>query len=776
MSVGTAFWRAIMFEPRVKLVGFVALPLILSTPPVMSAALEEVIVTAQKREQSLQDVPLAVSVVTSEQLVDNNINNIEDLTKIVPSLRIGGGTSPDSLRIRGVGTDVFSVAVEPNVSVVVDGVPLARNSLASFQFNDIERIEVLRGPQGTLFGKNSSAGLVQIITQDPSDEVQTRFSANYEAPQHFSGDQQIYQFSTSGPFSDALGARLTGYVKDLDGHIEDTEQGQDLGDVQEYGLRGKLRWDASETLTARLAMEYAERDAEPYSIVYASASPELQARDPGTEFGSGNRQSRSFGGNKDNPENAGTQLTVDWTVNDFTLTSISSYRDAKQPGSLGISNLAGDSVDSVQTADVKIRTTTQELRVSSPQSESFEYTLGTLYFENKVDRGFDRLSTDYPLSLAAGTPSFPGEPTVMNHEYMESYVNTRNIGIFAHSIWHFTDRWHLTTGVRYINEQLDTAFTTFSTASLESSGTVLRDARFTAPRTSIQDKAPIGTLSLQYDWGEHSILYSTLSSGYRGGAFNIVEGADEEAIEQPVKPEKSKSVEVGIKSRLFDGQLELEADVFLSRFRNFQAQVLDLTGGISTDFRLANAGELESRGVELDFRARPMDSVIIYGSLLYNKAEFNDFDAQCFVGQLPGEAGGVDIDGDGSCDYQDAAGGTLPNAPEWSGSLTTRYDHPLDNSSNIYGQLSGRWQSEVQFNTEQHPLTKQDGYAILDLRVGWQSASQAFEVAAYVNNLLEKHYVVAKIPLSLTNDRRDVLHGLPVSADRVFGMLITWNF
>lgn len=191
----------------------------LATLPAASMAndakLEEVIVTAQKRSQNLQDVPMAVTALGREMLQDNAVNSVEDLTKLVPSMRFTPGDDPanNSIRIRGVGTDVFSIAVEPNVSVVVDDVPLARTEMASFEFADLERVEVLRGPQGTLFGKNSTAGLIHVISRDPAPEFEAFVRAIYEDRDEFPGHMAKTQFGASGQLTDNLGMRVTGFYK-----------------------------------------------------------------------------------------------------------------------------------------------------------------------------------------------------------------------------------------------------------------------------------------------------------------------------------------------------------------------------------------------------------------------------------------------------------------------------------------------------------------------------------------------------------------------------------
>uniref|UniRef100_UPI00356A9053 TonB-dependent receptor domain-containing protein n=1 Tax=Spongiibacter sp. TaxID=2024860 RepID=UPI00356A9053 len=164
-----------------------------------------------------------------------------------------------------------------------------------------------------------------------------------------------------------------------------------------------------------------------------------------------------------------------------------------------------------------------------------------------------------------------------------------------------------------------------------------------------------------------------------------------------------------------------------------------------------------------------------FGSFLYNKAQFNEFVTQCFVGQEAGERGGEDINGDGSCDRQDVSGGTLPNAPEKSLSITGRYEWLIDDDM-VYLQLGARWQDDVQYSAEQHPLTIQEAYSIWDLRSGWRSMGDQLEIAGYVNNLFAQHYTVGFFPLSMKNDRRDLAHFIPANADRTFGVSVNYEW
>ncbi len=762
---------------------------IISMSSLSIAQLEEVIVTAQKREQSMQDVPMAITAIGGRMLENNEINSVSDLSKLVPSLKFTPGDSPknNSIRVRGVGTDVFSSAVEPNVSVVLDNVPLARTSLANFDFADVERVEVLRGPQGTLFGKNASAGLIHVVTRDPHSEFEARSRYSYDQASDFDSDMWKFQASLSGPLTDALGARLTIYKKSTDGHIYDLTTKDHIPSSESRGARLKFKWDVNDVLTLSLIGEYSEFDGESYPMVQRSANPGIERSNDPINASEDNRQARTVSGTDSDSETEALTLLVNWDVGRHTLSSVTGLREANIFADTSAAALDGANANLESNGGPRtIETFTQELRISSVDNEVLEYTLGALWFDNKLGNTFDRRVTDIPANYAANL--YTDDPLVIplnvgsiNQEAgFWNQIDTKNLGVFGQATWHVAHRWHTTLGLRYIDETLEAAFTSYQRLEESATGLPLSaaDSNVSVPHAEVSDTAVTGTFSLQYDLSDSSMVYATYSKGYRGRAFDVVSSSNAESFADPLEAETADSYEIGIKSRFFDERLELNVTAFQTFFKNFQAQIVDMSeGGFTTELRLDNAGELETRGVELDFKANPIAPVFIFGSLLYNNAEFNDFITQCFTGQGPSEAGAIDSDGDGACDGNDVAGGKLPNAPEWSGSITGRYDWALGESGRtLYGQITGRYQSEVQFQADQHPLTIQEAYDIWDIRAGFIGVGGRLEVSGYVKNLFAQNHVNAMFALSLTNDRRDITHFLPRDADRIVGLSVAYQW
>ncbi len=765
----------------------------LALPNIAQSALEEVIVTAQKREQNLQDVPMAISALARELLENNEINTVQDLTKLVPSLRLITRDDPSnsSVRIRGIGTDVYTASVEPSVSIVIDEVPLARNELASFDFLDLERIEVLRGPQGTLFGKNATAGLVHVISRDPASEFEAAGRVTYEQPDSFPGSLTKVQASASGPITDDIGLRVSVFHKEDKGIHEDVLQNNTLPNFTIFGARAKVRWDLSEDFMLKFAVDYQLQDGQATPLAARSANPDKAARSPEIDNNDEeNRKVKTFGNNQSDIENLGVSLLAAWDLGATTFTSITGFRDFELEKANGIPDFAGDRVDVDRVGGFrKLETVTQEFRLSSNGDSELEYTVGTLLFNNRVDEVVNGGVSDIPADIVVrglvyGIPDV-SLPELTGDSFGQSVdtfneIETINVGVYGQSTWHIGDALLLTAGALYIYEKMSASVKRDDRLYHDETGQELSRTQITIPTRSFDDTAITGSVSLSYDWTEETIVYGTVSTGYRAGAFDLNATDIESAMENPVDPESAFNTELGFKSRLFDNRVELNVALFRTVFEDFQAQILKL-GSSSGElialgsYQLDNAGELEAKGIEVDLQAELVDSLFLHGSLLYSDNKFNDFVTQCFVGQEPGERGGVDEDGNGSCDSQDLGGASMPHSPKVSLSVGGRYEHSFGDDQ-AYVAILGRWQDDTQFNTEQHPNTIQDAFAIWNIRFGWIDAERQLELAAYVNNVFAQYYVTYIAPFSVVNDRRDTSHYLNRDADRNFGLSLNYSF
>lgn len=760
--------------------------------------LEEVIVTANKREQNVQDVPMAITAMSRTFLEDNGIGSVEDLAKMVPSVQFETRSDPSTsvIRVRGVGTAVLGIAVESNVSVVVDNVPLARTEMTNFEFADLERIEVLRGPQGTLFGKNSTAGLIHVISRDPASEFEAFTKVDAVAYEAFPGSTVTSHMGVSGPLTDTFSGRLTGFVKRSEGFYIDVLNDNRTGPNNDvWGGRGKLMWSPSDDLLVKFNYETNRAHGATTPITFRSANPDKEAETPEIPYGPENRTTKTFGKDRSNNRSDGYTLSVDWTLGPIVLTSVTGWRDYGLNNNISLPDLEGDSLDVRDIFTRRDTTTfTQELRIAPSEPGALDWTIGALWFDNKTDENvFGHVDNVPAGSLAlVGTPAAPLVPILLASPVVVDSVDietdkttaayTENLGVFAQGTWHISDLWHLTAGIRHISERQEAYAYNKDVMTVTGVSAVPVETISGPISGGIKDQDFVGTLSVQFDVADDSNLYGTVSTGYRGGAIDLQTPPSEyeETFANPVKAETALNFEVGSKSRFFDNMLQLNIAVFRTVFSDFQAQVFvppsssDLGGVIR--FTVQNAGELQTQGIEIDLQAQPTESLFIAGSFLYNEAIFNDFHPQCFTGQNVGEAGGEDTDGNGTCDTQDASGKPLASAPKLSFSLSTRYSVPLSDTSNGYAQLSGRWQDDVQMNTTQDPLTIQEAYGIWDLRMGWVGLDDRLELSAYVKNLFDQFSTQAMVNLSVVNDRRDIAHFISNDANRQFGISAGYNW
>ncbi len=744
----------------------IALTLATGTAPLtaqegIGLELEEIIVTATRIERSLQEVPVAVSAVTGQSLEQNFVGGIENLAEVVPSLTFTQSSNDlnSRVQIRGIGTGVFSSAVEPSVSFVLDGVVLGRQSQGLQDLVDIDRVEVLRGPQSTLFGKNASAGVISVVTKDPSYETEGMFEVLAAE-----GGEQHYKGAISGPLSEIASARLTGFFKERDGHIDNLADGRELNGFESQGLRGKLMIEPSDELTFRFIADYRETDNDCCQLQYrdlstalipAQAAAVAQALGdvrPGKENTKTNAGSDVF----NESEQWGVSGQVDWVLSSgHTLTSITAYREFDFNNNIDVDGTPGEAGTpgvvqlNLNAGDTRLEQFTQEVRLSSPAESDVSYVVGAYAFLLDLDRNFQRRLSPFVGGL--------GQAIFQSGEF-DGTVETTNLSLFGELTYPLTDRLSVIAGARYIDEELEyTAFRDPSRTLVEG------DFAFTNAQGnpadidgSTDDSTVTGRVGLSYEFNADINAYATYSRGYKGKAFNVAATVQQDA--EPIDAEEVDAFEVGLKARLFDRRLQINSAFFYSKYDNFQAQVA-LPGELVAI--LVNAGEVESSGFETEFTALLSEGFTLSGGLTYTDAEIDEFpQGQCYPGQTEAQGcvGGL----------QDLAGGELQNAPELKYSLNGRYQTALGASAwDGYVQLGYVWQDDVQFSLNQDPLTIQEDYGIANLSFGLLDQQERYQINFFVRNLFDESYA--------NNIFRDALvtgavaHYIPREAERFFG-------
>ena len=698
--------------------------------------LEEIIVTATKREQNLQDVPVAVTALSEANIREAQIHSSEQLTFLVPSLTFqrGSDANESSFNIRGIGTQSFSIGTEPSVSTMLDGVVMGRSGQAFMDLMDIQRVEVLRGPQGTLFGKNSTGGVVHIITRQPTEEPSGEVMTSLQNNEEYRAG-----FTLSGPVTEDLGYRLTASGTYVDDFTKNYFDGDDYNGSQRWTVRGKLRWTPTENLAFNFASDYSDsecdctvapmRSLEPWDGNEAEVQEILDLISPVVPSDDNTKVNINSVPNSQSSQ-WGTALEVNWDVGDYALTSISAARGYDIDGNSN-DDYDGQPITVIgldQIGDTSQDQYTQELRIASPDDDYFNYVAGMYYFDQSVEETYERSLASGGNFISSGVATFKADTT--------------NWAAFGEAVWAFHDSWRLIFGGRYTVD--DVSFKYRRTRE----GLPVGTPDPVAPsKGSTNENDFSGKLALQWDFNDAGMTYLSYAQGYKGPAFDLTFESDPETQER-VEPETSDSWELGLKSTWFDGRAVLNAALFYSEYDNFQAEGFFDSDGLPDcpddnptcapeddpgAFILINAGKVTTQGLELDFQAQVTESLRVTGGVAYIDAQIDEYlQGPCSNGQTFR----------GDCDLsQDLSGGDLPYTPKWKGNVTASYTWARASTFDVVFIGSVRAQDEVQYSLSQDEGTIGDAYTILDASVVFQDHSEHWQATVYAKNLTDEFYV-----------------------------------
>jgi iron complex outermembrane receptor protein len=691
-------------------------------------ALEEIIVTATKRAQNLQDVALAVTALSGENLAASRISRSDELVNLTPSLTFqsGGGDNGSSYNIRGIGTQSFSSGVEPSIAAVVDGVILGRSGMAFTELLDVKRVEILRGPQGMLFGKNASGGVVHIISNDPSDI----FEASIGTKRIFSGtDEYSVNAMVSVPLTDSLGIRAAGYSTDRDGHIENIATGRDVNGRKSEGGRVKLNWQASDNLSLKWTSDYSEKSGECCQPQPRSATP-TEAFFLAEVVASEDNKSINISGDIYNTTRSwGHSAELNWDLGGYSLTSISAYRDYQSAANQDVDGTINTLLD-INAGQSNQTQVTQEIRLASPQDQKLTYVVGAYYFDQSMGRDFERVYHDV---FGNFVPSFAG--LKFGSQYQADVDSTSYSG-FGQLEYAMSDDLRLIAGARYTNEKLNFAFERSTTPGVYTS--IEDDQALYSDATDDDDfSVKVGA---QWDINDDVMSYVTFTEGYKGPAFNVIFEMTP-ATTQPVDAETSEAFEIGVKSTLLDRRLMVNAALFQSTYKNFQAQAQDAS---SSAFTLLNAGEVRTRGLELDFVAQPMEALYITGGIALVDAEIVDFaGGPCSPRQVTADENGC------ASESQNLSGKGLPFSPDTKLNLAIEYQMALGDNHQVTPRLAYRWQDDIFFAMDQDAEKAQKAYGVFDLGVTLRSNDDRYSATLFVDNVTDEAYVDAIIHNSI---------------------------
>lgn len=716
-----------------------------STVPAQSQMLEEVIVTAQKRQESLQDTPIAISAVTSEALIASGINSQIDLPKIVPNLSFNVVTTFASPYLRGVGTSFALPGLENSVPVYFDDAYLPRASSGLFSFGDIERIEVVKGPQGTLYGRNATGGAIRVITKAPKNEFEASASV-------LSGtnDRLAFEGMVNVPVGDSGGLRLNYRHDENDGYIRNISPGATQGrlaDRNEDLLTARLLLNPTERLTVNVSADYSWKDdseGRGFRNLFPGAPEQIGAAVGGC-VAQGFFDVCSDLSNPANVfsddvigthENSGMSFRLDYDANIGTFSSITTYRRAEEVKNNGDLDATG-ALFQHGAANGDTQQVTQEFQLTSGGSGPLSYIAGLYYLNETAEYAYyiSGMSID-------GLIGFPGAAFGA-----ESEVQTQSFAPYFQLDYDLSDDWTLTLGARYTWEEKTLERNDIYAGTLGANGfvdMVLSETPVTAPDLSFERFTPKVTLS--YQASDELMMYVTYANGFKSGgfstpAFGAVDSVDEELL---------NDIEGGIKYETDRLRLNLAAYYYI--YEDLQVQLVDSQTGAS---RVQNSGEANLTGIEFDLTWVPMADFELGAGAAYSHARFDKFEGDVFFpcSSLPTNAPDISV---GACAAQGGLGLTavpglnlennsLPNAPDFSGYVRANYRADLGRtmgSMTFSGILSYRSEAYFDAGNRFEDESRED----LSVRVEWRSPDENYWVAAFGTNLTDTERYMSITP------------------------------
>jgi iron complex outermembrane receptor protein len=715
-----------------------------------------IIVTATLREATLQEVPVAVSVISGAALDRAGVGAVDALVDVAPSLTFtkGANEQNSSLSIRGVGTTVFSLAAEPSTSVVVDGVVLSRGGMGFQDLVDIERVEVLRGPQSTLFGMNASAGVVSVTTKAPSRELSGTFDTLVTE------DGEFRQRGTiSGPIGDNAGVRLSGFYSDYDGSGLNFHNGERVNSAESWGLRGRLDVEPTDALELSVIADYRESDGTPISTLRQFNNAANNALVLPVVVGPENTDVNADGEIYSITEQWGVSGKAVYTFdNEFSLTSITAYREWFFDNNVDVDNTTNPpgTVGNPFTWNINQGTTdlaqiSQEVRLASPSWDSFDFLIGAFFLDLDVTRTFARRWVFVPSAAV---------PTGGRSSQFEAGIGSSNLAGFVSGNVYPTEDLTIFGGLRLLRQKVNWSVFRDPANVLVPGDIPLAGEPGTAADFdgALHDTALTGNIGARYEIGDYGNVYASFSRGYKAGAYDAEFAAVE--TNQPVDPEVSDAFELGLKMSTLDSVLTANIALFYTKYRNYQAQSRGESE--TAPFVLRNAGEVSTRGVEAEFLLRPTDLLDISLGGAWIDARIDEFPGgPCFAGQTAAQGC---VSG-----AQDLAGATLPNSPEWKFTASARQVIPLTNLPfDLFVQANGAYQTGVQYALSQDPRTMQEGYAIINAAIGIEDKDGHYSFQILGRNLTDQFYPGELFPSPSQGGR--VTQNIARGAHRYFGV------
>lgn len=680
--------------------------------------LEEVTVTAQRRDQSLQDVPIAITALTEMDIQRLNASDIKDLQYSTPNMVIvSSNQAQPFFGIRGISDVSRNPGYDQRVGVYVDGVWVGRSAASNQSVLDVETVEVLRGPQGTLFGKNTVSGAINIRTRKPNEEFGGYLHAE-------AGNFGLWRAkgSINVPFSEKFFAKVSVSATQQDGFAKDVLiPGKDYDDKDELALRGQFRWEISDATSAEFTFDdyrnhFTGLVGENLNDSFAPKPYEV-ALDTSQQYKS---------------ENDGVALTIDHTFsNDFQLTSITGYRTELWEGKDNDEDYSPMPFAFTDLTYADSDYLSQEFQLASPAGENFDYVIGLYY----LDQGIKGSGNARAFAPALN----PAAPAIYVSVQYDTQVDTQQWALFAHGNYRFNDRWSLTAGLRYTDESKDLRYAIVDQTGLFTNGA-------TTDSRSASDWSP--KISLNWYVSEDSLMYASWSRAFKSGGWNTDFIPDMAAL--PFDDEDVDAFEIGLKSTIADGRLRLNAALFNSNHNDYQVQSFSVLPNGGTALTVTNAAEVTSKGFEMDLQWLATDWLQLWAAYGYTDASFDSF-KDC-------AAGGADC-----------TGNSPANAPKNSYSLGADMTFPLFGGE-LFLQGDYAYRDDFYSNPNNQAINLNDSFDQFNGRIGWSAASGTWSVYAWGRNLTDES-------TQIWNSRSFLgIARATYTNPRTYGVALRWNF
>ena len=716
---------------------------------------EKVTVTAQKRSQVLKDVPMSVSVVTPRQLENATVTDVFSLTSQVPALvaqSVNPPSAGSSFMIRGLGTSVFNLGFESSVGSFQDGVYRARSGLvAGSDFLDLARIEVLKGPQGTLFGKNTTAGVVHFITNAPTHDNDGMVKVEYNG-----WDQFTAQLVQNLDVSETFALRAAGYVSTGGGWQEDPGRNDEYADRGRWMIRGQALWEPTENFSIRIIGDYGEADektAMPVRLQNTTnpifpAGPTITFVNQGLAAAAGscvpnpvNPNGRIVCNNVSpdlSVEDGGISAEMNYDFSDVTLTSLTSYRTYSDVFR-GDNDFIG--VDLLRTAQtVGVDTFTEELRLAGGSDEKgYHWLIGAYYANEDIDRTNEFI---WGTQVGSAAPGLFFGHLPLTRAFLDEFAqSSEGYALFVHGDVDLTDQLRLTAGLRQNWDNKDGSGL-FTVPNALGSGPAPDSFPLAVPHNfvaSTDDTATTGTVSLSYELTPDMNAYFTYSRGYKSGGISLIRDAAGPFIaftpggpivipvaqDPTFDPEFANNFELGLKGNVSKG-VYVDLSLFNTKFTDYQQQTLTPSGA----FDVTNVGSVKSKGAEVLVKAQATDELDLSFALAYVDARFGD-------DVPPSTSTGVVL-----ADRQ------LPFSSRWQGNVGATYEALLGDTGWFwFAHADMFFRSKYATDTDLLPGRIQKGYELFNGRLGVRD--DKWEVAAFCRNCFDERYVTASFEIPL---------------------------